>query len=88
MTDAVLDFILRNCEDLLGNVKAKCSFGCRDHDIVAFRTGDNRRNSTKGNIITLWQSLHCHRTEFYLFRNVLRRVPISRSVKEREDDNK
>ena len=46
-TCALLDLILTNTEELLGNVRVRDSLGCSDHEMVEFRIlkGQNRAKS-------------------------------------------
>lgn len=66
---ALLDIILANKEDLIGDVKAEESLGCSDHETVEFRI--LRRGSKAKSKITV---LHFRKGDFGLFRDLLERV--------------
>ncbi|TRZ08993.1 hypothetical protein HGM15179_018118 [Zosterops borbonicus] len=74
---AMLDLILTNKEELVGNVKLKSSLGCSDHEMVEFKI--LRRARMMYNKLI---ALGFRRADFGLFRGLLGRVPWDRAVEE------
>ena len=65
----MLDLVLTNKEELVGNVKLQGSLGCSDHEIVEFKiVRAARRMHSK------LTTLDFRRADFGLFSNLLGRV--------------
>lgn len=67
---SVLDLILTNNEELVGNVKGEASLGCSDHEMVEFRIFEAGR-TVKNNLT----ALEFRRADSGLFKVLLGRVP-------------
>lgn len=65
---ALLDLVLANKEELVGDAKVKGSLGCSDHEVVEFRI---LRSKVRSTITTL----DFRRADFGLFRDLLEKVP-------------
>lgn len=67
---SMLDLILINKEELMGNVKIKGSLGCNYHEMVQFGIlRAARRNHRKLSILDF------RRADFFLFSDLLGRIP-------------
>ncbi|PKU48494.1 rna-directed dna polymerase from mobile element jockey-like [Limosa lapponica baueri] len=66
---AMLDLVLTNREGLVGNVKLKCSFGCRDHEMVEFKILRAARR-----VRSKLTTLNFRRADFGLLRDLISRV--------------
>ncbi|GAB0179436.1 mitochondrial enolase superfamily member 1 [Grus japonensis] len=74
----MLDLILTNKEDLVGDVKLKGDLGCSDHDMVEFRIlRAARRAHSK------LTTLDFRRADFGLFRDLLGRIPWDKALEGR-----
>ncbi|GAB0204405.1 mitochondrial enolase superfamily member 1 [Grus japonensis] len=75
---AMLDLILTNKEDLVGDVKLKGSLGCSDHEMVEFRILRAARR-VHGKLAIL----DFRRADFDLFRDLLGRIPWDKALEGR-----
>ncbi|GAB0186773.1 hypothetical protein GRJ2_001142600 [Grus japonensis] len=75
---AMLDLVLTNEEELVGNVKLKGSFGCSDHETVESKIlRAARRAHSK------LTTLDFRRADFGLFRDLLGRLPWDKALEGR-----
>ena len=75
---AMLDLLLTNKEELVGNVKLKCSLGCSDHEMLEFKILQAvRRAHSK------LTTLGFRRADLGLFRDLLGTEPWDKALKAR-----
>ncbi|GAB0176082.1 hypothetical protein GRJ2_000073400 [Grus japonensis] len=75
---AMLDLVLNNKEELVGNVKLKGSLGCSNHEMVEFKIlRAARRAHSK------LTTLDFRRADFGLFRDLLGRIPWDKALEGR-----
>ncbi|GAB0187556.1 hypothetical protein GRJ2_001220900 [Grus japonensis] len=73
--DAMLDLVLTNKEELVGDVKLKGSLGSSDHEAMEFKIlKAPRRAHSK------LTTLHFRRADFGLFRDLLGRIPWDKAL--------
>ncbi|GAB0199286.1 hypothetical protein GRJ2_002394000 [Grus japonensis] len=75
---AILDFVLTNKEELVGDVELKSSLDCSDHEMVEFKMLRAVRRA-QSKLITL----NFRRVDFDLFRDLLGRVPWDKALEGR-----
>ncbi|KAK4817455.1 hypothetical protein QYF61_015610 [Mycteria americana] len=75
---AMLDLLLTNKEELVGNVKLKGSLGCSDHEMVEFKILRAPRR-----VHSKLTTLDFRRADFGLFRDLLGRVPWDKALEGR-----
>ncbi|GAB0206600.1 mitochondrial enolase superfamily member 1 [Grus japonensis] len=75
---AMLDLVLTNKEELVGNVKLKGSLSCSDHEMVEFRILRAARRA-RSKLTTL----DFRRADFGLFRDLLGRIPWDKALEGR-----
>ncbi|GAB0176076.1 hypothetical protein GRJ2_000072800 [Grus japonensis] len=75
---AMLDLILINKEELVGNVKLKGSLGCSDHEMVEFKILRAARR-----VHSKLTTLDFRKADFCLFRDLLGGVPWDKALERR-----
>ncbi|GAB0204391.1 hypothetical protein GRJ2_002904700 [Grus japonensis] len=75
---AMLDLILTNKEDLVGDVTLKGGLGCSDHKMVEFRILRAARR-----VCSKLTTLNFRRADFDLFRDLLGRIPWDKALEGR-----
>lgn len=74
----LLNLVLTNKEGLIGNVKAKGSLGCSNHEIVDFRILHGSEN-----VVSRTAVLDFRRANFHLFKAILGIIPWVRALEVR-----
>ncbi|GAB0205499.1 hypothetical protein GRJ2_003015500 [Grus japonensis] len=73
----MLDLVLTNKEGLVGDVKLKGSLGCRDHEMVEFKTLRAARR-----VHSKLTTMDFRRADFGLSRDLLGRMPWDKALEE------